>query len=215
MVIVEGSPERISNKIEQGLRTILHSKVAESAYLLLGFNREALTSLTFEIFKFPVRREIDGVTVFGGTILLSPALFKESELSKCFLKVVFVHEIAHLLRRRTNPECYNAEIATPTHEGSFFGGIPGYGDYLNIEWCTSEGGHQVENALFGAFVTEVDKRQIKYINDPSNWKIDLQIFKSELARKIKSNSLKYNHCRGSNGVFKVDRLLHKSQRKLV
>ncbi|CAG9315402.1 unnamed protein product [Blepharisma stoltei] len=169
---------------------------------------EILHDLKYELFIFPIRSKFLGITLFGGTVLLNSSLFdRDEDLSRCFQKITFVHEIAHLIRRRSNNGFYDAKIKTPNVSGMLTPGSPGYINANEAMMC-DEGGQQLERELFGFYVTEVNMNHIKYINKNANWNKELPDFKDGLANMFDETLFTYHYCRAEDLLYRIDRLSH-------
>ncbi|CAG9310150.1 unnamed protein product [Blepharisma stoltei] len=207
-------PVCISESSLWDLMEIAKSPVVEEAFQALDLDENLYKfleqSCENRIYFANVPDSISGITIFGGTILIHPKWSEDTPISQCGLKVVFLHELAHAVRKESTPGCYDISIKTPDSKGPFWKGPPGVPIELYKEKSEmlSEGGVLLETILFGTFLTKLSEDQINFLNYDANWNQPLDKFKDELSSKYHQYSAIYHLARGSNCSVNLDRIGH-------
>ncbi|CAG9310149.1 unnamed protein product [Blepharisma stoltei] len=196
------------------LMNIASSPVVKEAFKTLGLDQNLRNYLRQDyknrIYFASVPESISGITIFGGTILIHPKWSENTPISQCGLKVVFLHELAHAVRKENTPGCYDIGVRTPESKGPIWIGAPGalIELYKEDSEMLSEGGVWLETVLFGAFLKKLSAEQIKFLNCDANWNQKLSNFKEELNSKYHQYDGGLNLARGLNCSINLERIGH-------
>ncbi|CAG9328994.1 unnamed protein product [Blepharisma stoltei] len=196
------SPEKLNKTQKEELTTILFSTPARGAFLNENIWNENIGNLAETTYFANIPDNLSGMTVFGGTILLHPSLSQNDDLKSCARKITFIHEAAHAMKKY-NEGSYNPKKKTlKSRKTPLLSGMPGNREFLaELKYpIKNEGEKLIENALFGAFFTKINKSQIDYINNLSNWRDDADSFKRHIEEKGQEVSKTYELARGSHYI---------------
>ncbi|CAG9328995.1 unnamed protein product [Blepharisma stoltei] len=196
------SPEKLNKTQKEELTTILFSTPVRGAFLNENIWNENIGNLAETTYFANIPDNLSGMTVFGGTILLHPSLSQNDDLKSCARKITFIHEAARAMRKY-NEGSYNPEKKTlKSRKTPLLSGMPGNREFLaELKYLIkNEGEKLIENALFGAFFTKINKSQIDYINNLLNWRDDADSFKRCIEEKGQEISKTYELARGSHYI---------------
>ncbi|CAG9328997.1 unnamed protein product [Blepharisma stoltei] len=196
------SPERLNKTQKEELTTILFSTPIKGAFSNENIWNKNIRNLVETTYFANIPDNLSGMTVFGGTILLHPSLSQSDDLKSCARKITFIHEAAHAMRKY-NEGSYNPEKKTPKSTKTLLlSGMPGNSEFSSFlkDHDINEGGKLIENAIFGAFFTKINKSQIDYINNLSNWSQSTESFKRHIEEKGQEVSKAYELARGSHYI---------------
>jgi hypothetical protein len=141
-----------------------------------------------------------GRTVYGGYVLINSIFMPQDEAINCIILITLIHELAHLVTRRTR-KSWDIRFNSPPTIKDF----PISGSNISQPFNTQENGHLIEQILFGYKPQYVNTHQVNFLLNPNTWILELE----EVRRKLLELSMKVgerltNISKGQAGIFLDD-----------